>query len=105
MVDVVMGEPDGFEAWANELLLWASTQRVIVEQATGRIVRQDSISPKTEPWRDDVARLRTEKSVAAQFGDLNAAKEGLTRVLALLDDLSTPAPPPDEPSAKKGKQS
>ena len=85
--------------------MWASTQRVIVEQATGRIVRQDSISPKTQPWLDDVARLRTEMSVAAQFGDLNAAKEGLTRVLALLDDLSTPAPPPDEPPAKKGKKS
>ena len=105
MVDVVMGEPDGFETWANELLMWASTQRVIIEQATGKIVRQDSISPRTEPWLDDVARLRTEMSIAAQFGNLDAAKEGLTKVLALLDDLSTPAPPPDEPPIKKGRKS
>ena len=104
MVDVVMGEPDGFEAWANELLLWASTQRVIVEQATGRIVRQDSISPKTEPWLDDVARLRAEMSVAAQFGDLDAAKDGLSRVLALLEDLSTVAAPPEETPPTRGKK-
>ncbi len=105
MVDVVMGAVDGFEAWANELLRWASTQRVIVDQATGRIVRQDSISPRTEPWLDDVARLRAEMSVAAKFGDLAAAKDGLTRVLALLEELSTPAPPPDEQRpTKKAKR-
>ncbi len=45
MVDVVMGDIDGFETWANELLLWASNQRIIVETATGKIVRQDSASP------------------------------------------------------------
>ena len=104
MVDVVMGEVDGFEAWANELLLWASTQRVIVEQATGRIVRQDSISPRTQPWLDDVARLRAEMSVASQFGDLDAAKEGLSRVLALLEDLSTPPPPPEAAPSKTDKK-
>ena len=91
MVDVVMGEIDGFETWANELLRWASNQRVIVETATGRIVRQDSVSPRTEPWLDDFARLRAEMAVAGQFGDLDAAKEGLTRVLGLLDELSTPS--------------
>lgn len=90
MVDVVMGEIDGFETWANELLRWASNQRVIVETATGRIVRQDSVSPRTGPWLDDFARLRAEMAVAGQFGDLDAAKEGLTRVLGLLDELSTP---------------
>ena len=104
MVDVVMGDVDGFEAWANELLLWASNQRVIVETATGKIVRQDSISPRTEPWLDDFARLRAEMAVAGQFGDLKAAKEGLTRVLGLLDELSTPAPPPDDPPAPKAKK-
>ena len=91
MVDVVMGEIDGFETWATELLRWASNQRVIVETATGRIVRQDSVSPRTEPWLDDFARLRAEMAVAGQFGDLDAAKEGLTRVLGLLDELSTPS--------------
>ena len=104
MVDVVMGDVNGFEAWANELLLWASNQRVIVETATGKIVRQDSISPRTEPWLDDFARLRAEMAVAGQFGDLNAAKEGLTRVLGLLDELSAPAPPPDDPPAPKAKK-
>ena len=91
MVDVVMGEIDGFETWANELLLWASNQRVIVETATGKIVRQDSVSPRTEPWLDDFARLRAEMAVAGQFGDLDAAKKGLTRVIGLLDELSTPS--------------
>ena len=104
MVDVVMGDVDGFEAWANELLLWASNQRVIVETATGKIVRQDSISPRTEPWLEDFARLRAEMAVAGQFGDLTAAKEGLTRVLGLLDELSTPAPPPDDPPAPKARK-
>jgi hypothetical protein len=104
MVDVVMGDVDGFEAWANELLLWASKQRVIVETSTGKIVRQDSVSPRTEPWLDDFARLRAEMAVAGQFGDLKAAKEGLTRVLGLLDELSTAAPPPDDPPAPKAKK-
>ena len=104
MVDVVMGDVEGFEAWANELLLWASNQRVIVETATGKIVRQDSISPRTEPWLDDFARLRAEMAVAGQFGDLKAAKEGLTRVLGLLDELSTAAPPPDDPPAPKARK-
>ncbi len=104
MVDVVMGDVDGFEAWANELLLWASNQRVIIETATGKIVRQDSISPRTEPWLEDFARLRAEMAVAGQFGDLTAAKEGLTRVLGLLDALSTPAPPKDLPAPKAKKR-
>ena len=104
MVDVVMGDIDGFEAWANELLLWASNQRVIVETATGKIVRQDSISPRTEPWLEDFARLRAEMAVAEQFGDLTAAKEGLTRVLRLLDELWTPARPPDHQPAPKAKK-
>ena len=104
MVDVVMGDVNGFETWANELLLWASNQRVIVVTATGKIVRQDSISPRTEPWLDDFARLRAEMAVAGQFGDLKAAKEGLSRVLGLLDELSTPAPPPDDPPAAKAKK-
>ncbi len=104
MVDVVMGDIDGFEAWANELLLWASNQRVIVETATGKIVRRDSVSPRTEPWLEDFARLRAEMAVAGQFGDLTAAKEGLTRVLGLLDELSTPAPPLDDPPAPKARK-
>jgi transcriptional regulator with XRE-family HTH domain len=103
MVDVIMGDIDGFETWANELLLWASNQRVIVETATGKIVQQDSVSPRTRPWLDDFARLRAEMAIAGQFGDLNAAKEGLTRVLGLLDELSTPTPPPDDPPAPKTK--
>lgn len=90
MVDVVMGSVEGFETWANELLLWASNQRVIVETATGKIVRQDSISPRTQPWLDDFARLRTEMAIAEQFGDLTAAKQGLTHVLRLLEALTTP---------------
>ena len=96
MVDVVMGSTNGLEHWANELLLWASTQRVIVETATGKIVRQDSISPRTQPWLDDFARLRTEMAIAEHFGDLTTAKDSLTRVLHLLDHLTTPDPPPDE---------
>lgn len=36
MVDVVMGDIEGFEKWANELLLWASNQRVIIEMGTGK---------------------------------------------------------------------
>lgn len=95
MVDVVMGSVDGFEAWANELLLWASNQRVIVDTATGKIVRQDSISPRTQPWLDDFARLRAEMAVAGRFGDLTAAKQGLTRVLGLLEDLTKPEPAPN----------
>ncbi len=104
MVDVVMGDIDGFEAWANELLLWASNQRVIVETATGKIVRRDSVSPRTEPWLEDFARLRAEMAVAGQFGDLTAAKEGLTRVLGLLDELSTPTPPLDDPPASRPRK-
>lgn len=34
-------------------------------------------------------------AIAERFGDLSAAKHGLTRVLGLLDDLSKPDPPPD----------
>ncbi len=99
MVDVVMGDIDGFETWANELLRWASNQRVIVETQTGKIVRQDSVSPRTEPWLDDFARLRAEMAVAGQFGDLDAAKEGLTRVLGLLDELSTPSRSSERPDS------
>lgn len=100
MVDVLMGGIDGFEAWANELLLWASTQRVVIETATGRVVRQESVSPRTEPWLNDVARLRADMAVAGTFGDLRAAKAGLERVLALFDELTKPMPDVggDEPS-------
>ena len=41
-----------------------------------------------------IAWRALETALTAQFGNLNAAKEGLTRVLGLLDELTTPTPPP-----------
>ena len=44
-------------------------------------------------WIKTFVHLRGEMAVARQFGDLDAAKEGLTRVLGLLELISTPAAP------------
>ena len=42
---------------------------------------------------DTFVRLRGELAVAKQFGDLGAAEDGPTRVLGLLELITTPAPP------------
>ena len=45
-----------------------------------------------QDWVDTFVRLRGELAVAKQLGDLGAAKDGLTRVLGLLELITRPAP-------------
>ena len=95
MVEVLLGDDAGYEAWANEILDWGARHTLTTDVATGRTVMTRTPLPEGQAWVDDLARLRAEMGVAQQFGDLTSAKDGLTRVLALLEILSTIPPPPD----------
>ena len=95
LVEVLLGDDAGYEAWANEILDWGASQTLTTDAATGRTFLAKTPLPENKAWIDDLARLRAEMGVAQQFGDLTSAKVGLTRVLALLEILSTIPPPPD----------
>ena len=93
MVAVLLGDEEGFDTWANELLAWAARQIGEKDPLTGKPFDQVQPLPEMRDWVDTFVRLRGEMAVAKQFGDLDAAKDGLTRVLGLLELITTPAPP------------
>ena len=93
MVAVLLGDEQGFDTWANELLAWAARRIGEKDPSTGQPLDQVQPLPEMQDWVETFVRLRGEMAVAKQFGDLNSAKDGLTRVLGLLELISTPAPP------------
>ena len=95
MVAVLLGDEEGFDTWANELLAWAARQIGEKDPATGQPLDRVQPLPEMQDWVDTFVRLRGEMAVAKQFGDLDAAKDGLTRVLGLLELITTPTPPSD----------
>ena len=99
LVAVILGDEVGFDTWANEILAWGARQPGERDPATGHTLDLAEPLPDMYGWIDTFVRLRGEMAVARQFGDLDAAKVGLTRVLGLLELISTPAPPPSEGDA------
>jgi hypothetical protein len=78
------------------LLGWGSSVVVRVEEATGKLVSQRRSAPDLSPVVESLARLRAEMAVLKHFGALEEAKNGLSRVLAFLEDLTTIQNPDDE---------
>jgi transcriptional regulator with XRE-family HTH domain len=87
MIEALIGSSEGFEIWANELLGWGSSVVVRVEEAS---------APDLSPIVESLARLRAEMAVLKHFGALEETKNGLSRVLAFLEDLTTIQNPDDE---------
>ena len=109
VVDALLGSGFGFEIWANELLLWGSTQIIRYEQATGKIVGTRRSAPDNKPMVEELARLRAEVAALKHFGALDETKAGLARVLQFLEDITTIDNPDDEatdddPPPKKAKK-
>ena len=96
LVAVILGDETGFDTWANEILAWGARQPGERNPATGQTLDHVEPLPDMHDWINTFVRLRGEMAVARQFGDLDAAKDGLTRVLGLLELISTPTPPPGE---------
>ena len=96
MVAVLLGDEQGFDTWANELLAWAARRIGEKDPSTGQPLDQVQPLPEMQDWVETFVRLRGEMAIARQYGNLDAAKDGLARVLGLLELITTPAPPPGE---------
>ena len=105
VMDALLGSPDGFEVWANELLHWGSTMVARYEKATGRVVSTRRSAPDNKLIVEEIARLRAEMAAQKHFGALEETKAGLARVLAFLDDITTIQNPDDEPEPKSSRPS
>ena len=96
VVDALRGSGFGFVIWANEVLLWGSTQIIRYEQATGKIVGTRRSATDNKPMVEELARLRAEVAASKHFGALDETKAGLARVLQFLEDITTIDSPDDE---------
>ena len=96
LVQALFGDDEGFDYWANELLNWGARTAHRKDPETGEAVTIRDPLPSNVEWVNDAARLRAEMAVALQFGDLKAAKDGLGRVMAVLEQLLTVSPLPDD---------
>ena len=103
MIEALIGSSEGFEIWANEMLGWGSSVVVRVEEATGKLVSQRRSAPDLSPIVESLARLRAEMAVLKHFGALEETKNGLSRVLAFLEDLTTIQNPDDEDESDEAK--
>ena len=96
LVEALLGDEQGFECWANELLDWGARTAHRTDPTTGEQTTVREPLPTAVGWVNDAARLRAEMAVALHFGDLEAAKDGLGRMMAVLEQLLTVSPPPDD---------
>jgi transcriptional regulator with XRE-family HTH domain len=105
LLDVLMGNDSGWDLWASELLNWAATQAFRRHPVTGDLEPDREITDDLEGLVDNLTKLRAHTAMVREFGDLLSAKEGLQRVLAVLDTLmfdpDTESAPTDKPN--KGK--
>ncbi len=93
LLDVLMGNNSGWALWSSELLNWAATQAFRRDPITGDLEPDTETADDLRGLVDNTAQLRAHTAMSREFGDLVSAKEGLQRVLAVLDALMRdPAP-------------
>ncbi len=102
LLDVVLGTEDSLGEWRLILLGWGAFagHRILIHD-DGRIEHLGRGAPDVHQRLEHPAALRAQMLLRKQFGDLDAARDVLGRIVGLLNDLDQPAPDdtPDVPPA------
>ncbi len=93
LLDVVLGTEESLEEWRNILLSWGAFagHRVLVHP-DGRVEHLGRGAPDVHDRLDHPAAIRAQMLLREQFGDLDAARQVLERITAVLSDLDETAP-------------
>jgi len=93
LLDVVLGTEESLEEWRNILLSWGAFagHRVLVHD-DGRVEHLGRGAPDVHDRLDHPAAIRAQILLREHFGDVDAAREVLERITAVLSDLDETAP-------------
>jgi transcriptional regulator with XRE-family HTH domain len=103
LFDVVIGTTENLAEWESYLLSWPAPGHRMRRNPDGKMEDLGRIQEDVHPRLAGPAALRAALLVREQFGDLDAARDVLTRLTTLLDDLDEPAPEDaNDPDARGG---
>jgi hypothetical protein len=105
LFDVVIGTPENLAAWEEYLLSWPSPLHRARIGPDGRMEELGRLEPDVHPRLADPAALRARLLLREQFGDLDQARDVLSRlstILAALDEPDDTDQP--EPARRTGRR-
>lgn len=93
LLDAVLGTEESLAEWRTILLNWGALagHRVRI-YPDGRMENAGRVVPDVHQRLEHSTALRAQMLLREQFGDLDAARDVLERVVALLTDLDEPTP-------------
>lgn len=105
MLHAVLGTPETLADYKQHLLSWPDPRHRMRVHADGTMENLGRVAEDVHPLLDDLLRLRAQRQLRDRFGDVDRARDVLTALTALLDELDDPTfdePAENEPPAKRG---
>jgi hypothetical protein len=91
MLDAVLGTPETLEDYRQYLFSWPFSQHRLRVYADGSTEDLGAVSEDVHPRLDELLRIRARRHLRDRLGDVDSARDALTRLLGLLDALDDPA--------------
>jgi hypothetical protein len=101
LFDVVIGTEENLAAWAQYLLSWPSPEHRIGLDDDDTVEHLGRVQDDVHPRLAGPAAVRAQLLLRQQFGDLDAARDVLARLIAALDDIAQPTPDVDDTPQQK----
>jgi hypothetical protein len=101
LFDVVIGTEENLAAWAQCLLSWPSPEHRAGLHDDDTIEHLGRVQDDVHPRLAGPAAVRAQLLLRQQFGDLDAARDVLARLIAALDDIAQPTPDVDDTPQQK----
>ena len=92
LFDVVIGTPENLGAWERYLLSWPSPLHRTRVGPDGKMENLGRVEPDVHPRLAGPAALRVRLLLHEQFGDLDQARDVLSRLSTILAVLDEPEP-------------
>ena len=87
LIDAILGTPETIEAWEGELRLWPLGPTIMRVYDDGRTELRSRDVPDVHERLDTQIRAQTAVRIGQLLGDTDRAKEVLTGIINLLEDL------------------
>ncbi len=87
LIDAILGTPETIEAWEGELRVWPLGPTIMRTYDDGRTELRGREIPDVHQRLDTQLRAQTAIRIGQLLGDTDRAKEVLTGIINLLDDL------------------
>jgi transcriptional regulator with XRE-family HTH domain len=96
LFDVVIGTPDNLHSWEQYLLSWPSPEHRIRIHDDGTMENLGRMQEDVHPRLAALTTLRARMLLRQQLGDIDAARDVLGTIGAILDALDQPEPTHDD---------